>query len=1132
MDMDCKGRLSIAVILSLTSACLASSSVDSLVKAHSFYLKGTGTQGPYQLPHDFILSESIKLFNPLAEDLREYDFVFHASNSTLYLSQPLSISDSILVSYHYLHTDLKKRYYKRELEYSSTVDTLNKVVISAKTRPKPVPVKIDENNSSLELKGSKTFSIEAGNSKDLQFKQGLNLSVKGQLTEEVQVLALLSDRGDFYSPTGSTQRLEELDKLRLEISSPNFSGSLGNQQIDYSESRLTGYSKNIKGVQTKAQFSNLSLETTVANSKGTFHSNLIYGQDGKQGPYYLSSPSGQTRISVLPGTEKVWLNGELLQRGSDLDYTIDYLSGAIYFAPARLITSQSVIRVDFEYTQENFSQKFVASRAQLSFQEGALKLGGILISEGDAKNSPLGLPLSELQKQALSLAGDSDTKIQQSGAVYLGPNLGDYLLNYDSTGHAYYQYVGEMKGDYEVDFSYVGENQGEYIYQGAGVFIYAGEAKGNYSPLQSLPVPKSHNLLGLDLAYQPNSSWNVKLELAQSNFDKNTYSRIDDQDNKGWGFDSQVKFSQTDLNLLGKKVRQFQTAAQFFIQDENFSPLSPAQEIESARLWNLPGGLQSKRRFQAEFSPALTIARNFSLSTYLGYFRAGTEFDSRKRSWSLNLPSLNSGSFLLQQENNISLFTPLNDSISARKLQWKKEQFSWTQPLKAWTIRGNYSFERRGQTTLENSWKKYEIGLGSNSVSPLVYEASWSKTNNLSNNNGWQNNISSKTYRFRGALRNWGKALSSNWEYTLNQINYQSEQQSTAQHLALWQIDFSPPQGYLNLDLRYRLNQGGLDLKSHNYVQVPDGKGDYRLENGEYVPDPQGNYQLLIENSGNLRTTLSGEKSLHLAVEPTRLITRKNKSEAKDLLSWLHSDTYLRLDNQVAHNFSLGLDFLLPWQSIQSDTSYMENYNFQQELKITPGFTRHYFVLRWQKESQKSSRYISASQTNQNFRQSQSAYLRLGNANLLELKHEYSLKLQEFSGYPSHRIIGQGYYLTFTHRLSNASQYFCKSRCLAEKDQFQNISSSLYSLAPGFIYSPSATIRWRGSLSWTKVSTGSTYLNWFLAEGKRPGNNFDWDSGLDLRIKDNFQYSASYRGNLLADRSPLHYFRFDLTATF
>ena len=1112
---------------------LAANSANQLFAKHSSYLKGAGTNGPYRLPHSFAISGSLQIVSSEGLPLLSSDYKLNSADGTLYFSKPLQVGDSVQIIYTFLESNLQKRYYHRELPTTTdvTAPTSNpspRIQAAQNKSASPAPA---VSSGSLELSGNKSFSIEAGNAGDLKFQQGLDLTLKGRIAEDVRVLAILSDRGDFYSPQGTTQRLEELDKLRLEINSPNLGGSLGDLEIQNSSTRLASFDKKIKGVQSRAKFSNLSVTTAVANSRGTFHSNLIYGQEGKQGPYYLSDKGGRARIAILTGTEKVWLDGQQLQRGSDLDYTIDYLTGSLQFTPKRLITSQSVIRVDFEYSQEDYSRKFVATRAEMVFKQGALRLGGSFVSEGDVRGSPLGFSLTSVEEQVLKSAGDSYSQARENGATWVGENQGDYALEMDSSGYQYYRYAGEKQGDYQVRFSFVGEKQGDYVYQGAGVYTYVGQKQGSNAPVQNLPLPRSHNLLGMDLSFRPNQSWEIQMELARSNLDRNTFSGLDDNDNQGWGFDSRLNLSHSDFRWWGRKISQFKTTATLFVQDENFLPLNRIKEIEEERIWSLSSEIKSNKELKWQVAPELILGRNLSLAALLGQLRRGAEFYSQRQSWNLVLPSFNTGSVSMRSDRTDSRLLMPDSSFTSG---WKNQAVGLQQPVKSWLLRGGFSGEQRREKLNGQKWNKIELGLSSNSNSLIAYQLDWFKTKSERLGTSWTGFSDSRTWRWRGSLREWKKSLSTSWEYTYNKIEYLGQNTGNrTQNLATWQIDFSPSENYLNLELRYQINQGGVFLKSHNYVLVPEGQGEYRLENGEYVPDPHGNYYLLIENSAEIQSSLLAEKSFHLTVEPSRLFGQKNvRDDLAKLLTWLHSDTYLRLDNQIPDRAKLEAGFLLPWGFLQSDSVYLKNYSWQQELRITPSFTKNYFQVRWQKESLENSKYFAAAQLNQSFRRSLTAYLNFGSSHLLQLDQVTSQREQSFTGYPSHLITGQEFSATYTRRLGSSSQYFLTGRYLWEEDGLQSVSSTLFSISPGLAYSPAPSSRWRGKVGWHKVASDALYLSWLLAEGKQKGNNFDWDFGLDLRVRQNFQYSASYRGNLLADKSPLHYFKFDLTATF
>ena len=75
----------------------------------------------------------------------------------------------------------------------------------------------------------------------------------------------------------------------------------------------------------------------VGSARGKFHTMAFRGEDQNQGPYRLTGKDGGRRIMITAGSEKVWLNGNRLNRGESADYTIVYGQSELTFTPRHLI---------------------------------------------------------------------------------------------------------------------------------------------------------------------------------------------------------------------------------------------------------------------------------------------------------------------------------------------------------------------------------------------------------------------------------------------------------------------------------------------------------------------------------------------------------------------------------------------------------------------------------------------------------------------------------------------------------------------------------------------------------------------------------------------------------------------------
>lgn len=562
------------------------------------------------------------------------EYKINFANNILSLSDSLtySIFDTLIVSYRAVRLNLKKSYQHRNL-VKIYDDVFQDSIGIVETE------RVDLSNKGLfgkDLRSSGTLlrGFTLGTNKDLTVNSGLRLQISGKLTDDIEIVAALTDENTPIQPEGNTERLEELDKVFIEIKHKNASGIFGDYDYSSSVGEFGKVNRKLQGVLGKVQFENYGGTFAFASSRGKYNSMQFNGIDGVQGPYILLGADNENDIIVIAGSEKIYLDGKELKRGENNDYTIEYSNGEITFTPKVLITSISRIIADFEYTNRQYERNIIGTNGNAYLFDRKLKIEVNAMQEGDNRNSPIDLSLSDSDKEKLKAGGDDPFNAALSGVVELsGDSLGIYRANdtlIDGTSYIIYIYdPGSLDAKYNVTFSYVGDNDGDYIRESIGKYKFVGIGSGSYLPIRLIPLPERKQIGNIVFDYSPIKELNLNVELAASSYDRNTFSKIDDEDNNGFASLFKITLNPIDLNIFNSKFGILSASYKDRFKNNRFQPVDRIDEIEFERNYNISDDLDNEetlREFKINFLPV----DNVSLTGQYGLLKKGANFSSER----------------------------------------------------------------------------------------------------------------------------------------------------------------------------------------------------------------------------------------------------------------------------------------------------------------------------------------------------------------------------------------------------------------------------------------------------------------------------------------------------------------------
>lgn len=365
---------------------------------------------------------------------------------------------------------------------------------------------------------------------DFQLNSGLRLEMNGYLSDDIYLSAVLNDENTPILPEGNTERLQEFDKIYINAKHRNWNITLGDFDFNKNYGTFFNINRKLQGFTGNYFNNNHSIDLSYANQKGKFYSYSFQPSNQFNGPYTILGENGQKDILIIAGSEKVYLDGKELKRGENNDYVIDYSNAQITFTPKVILTNYSRITIDFEYTAFKYQRNFFSTNYDYKSDKQNFLFNISFTKETDKYNNPTNFTLTNDDKNIIKFAGNDIRKAIKSGVVKVDTNQRGYYKKIDtmigSKSYTYYRYApGDTNSIYIVNFSFVGDNKGDYIKKTTLEYVFVGEGKGNYMPIIYLPVPESKIILSSGLTFIIDNRFSVVSNVAFSSIDKNTLSK-------------------------------------------------------------------------------------------------------------------------------------------------------------------------------------------------------------------------------------------------------------------------------------------------------------------------------------------------------------------------------------------------------------------------------------------------------------------------------------------------------------------------------------------------------------------------------------------------------------------------------
>ncbi len=1042
-------------------------------------------------------------------------------------------------------------------------------------RPDAFPIAINTNKNdaqknifdfgTLKAEGSFGRQIGFGNSQGTVVNSNLNLQLSGLLGDSIEIQAAITDNNIPIQPDGTTQQLNEFDQVYLQFKKKNWQLSLGDIDIRQNQSYFLNFYKRLQGVAFKTDnaISKNVLSKSLASAsiaKGKFTRNVFQGLEGNQGPYRLTGANNEIFFIVLANTERVFLDGELLQRGQDQDYVINYNSSEITFTPKRLITKDSRIQVEFEYADRNYLNANLYLSQEFDINKN-LKIRIGAFSNSDARNSTINQSLDNPQKQFLANLGDSIQNAYYPIASIDSFSADKILYARDFNGvDSFYRYsTSPDSAKYNLSFVDVKPGHGDYlpVFNGANGKVYqyvapiAGVKQGQFEPAEILVTPKTQQVFSLGVDYNIDKNTLLKTEVAASRYDINTFSKKDKGNDKGMAAKVQLS-NLKDLHSAAKW--QLNSSLDYEYVQKQFSPLERLRTVEFTRDWGLPLVLPTADENIIRIGEGIRNTdqsinyqfTNYHRSDSYNGFQNSLLQTFRKKGWTMN-----------------DEFVITNYHSSANKGIFLRPTLDWSKTLSSlynWRVGLRYSLEQNTQ--------RYQVNDSLTGDAFSFYEYSAYARSDEGKKNKYAVTFSSRTTSYPVAksfnkgdrsynlnlqaslLKNPHRQLVLNTTFRKLKVLDLTHSNQKDDKTILGRIEYNMNEwkGFLNGNIFYEVGAGQEQKKDYAYLEVPAGRGQYawidynndgiqQLNEFELSAFPDQAKFIRIYTPTNIFIKANYiTLNYRFDINPRMLLKKSGLKGMQDFFSRINLLTALQTNRKT---ISTGNFEFNPFEFAINDTALITSFT---DLLNTFSFnrqsTRWGFDLSNHRNNSKSllTYGFEGHKLNDWLMRSHWNISKSFSFNLNLRKGINSLNTPQFANRNYFLDIYQAApFFTWIHgssfRLVINYQYDNKKNSL----QYGGERSTAHSLTAESRYNILQSSSFNAKFTFSNILFNypdNTTVSYIMLDGLLPGKNYLWSLGFTKRLLNNLELTVNYDGRKAGTSRTVNIGRASLNALF